>query len=43
MWKGRPHMLDDRGAALTVDGIPGPRTVAALVAAGHPGGVWALG
>jgi hypothetical protein len=43
IWKHRQLMLNDGGAALKVDGIPGPRTVAALVAAGHPTGIWALG
>jgi hypothetical protein len=43
IWKTRQQSLNDAGAALTIDGIPGPRTVAALVAAGRATGIWALG
>src|SRR3984885_7982710 len=42
VWKARQSELNQRGAALTVDGVPGPATVAALRAAGHGDGIWAL-
>ena len=41
-WKARQAELNQGGAGLTVDGVPGPSTVAALRAAGHPDGIWAL-
>ena len=43
VWKARQADLNARGATLTVDGVPGPGTVAALKAAGRPDGIWALG
>jgi hypothetical protein len=43
VWKQRQRELNDAGVALTIDGVPGPKTVAALKAAGHPDGIWALG
>ena len=43
IWKGRQRTLNHHhGASLAVDGIPGPATVAALRAAGHAIGIWAL-
>jgi hypothetical protein len=43
IWKGRQRTLNNHhGASLAVDGIPGPATVAALRAAGHAIGIWAL-
>jgi hypothetical protein len=42
IWQDRQRTLNAAGAALVVDGIPGPRTVAALIAAGHPSGIWVL-
>jgi len=43
VWKGRQRALNDGGATLTIDGVPGPSTIEALRAAGHPDGIWALG
>ena len=43
VWKARQAELNQRGAKLVVDGVPGPATVAALNAAGHRDGIWALG
>ena len=42
-WKARQAELNQGGAGLTADGVPGPATVAALRAAGHADGIWALG
>jgi hypothetical protein len=43
IWKGRQRTLNNHdGADLVIDGIPGPETVAALKAAGHAIGIWAL-
>ena len=42
-WKERQRALNQAGATLTIDGVPGPRTVEALKAAGHASGIWALG
>lgn len=42
VWKQRQQELNDGGATLTVDGVAGPATIKALVAAGHADGVWAL-
>jgi hypothetical protein len=43
IWMGRQRTLNNHdGASLTIDGIPGPDTVAALKAAGHAIGIWAL-
>lgn len=43
VWHARQVELNKRGHSLLVDGIPGPRTTAALKAEGYRGGVWALG
>jgi hypothetical protein len=43
VWKARQTELNQRGAGLTVDGVPGASTVAALRAAGRQDGIWALG
>jgi hypothetical protein len=43
VWKLRQQALNAAGARLIVDGVPGPATVKALKAAGHPDGIWALG
>ncbi|TMQ07526.1 MAG: N-acetylmuramoyl-L-alanine amidase [Deltaproteobacteria bacterium] len=42
-WRQRQDTLNQSGAGLTVDGIPGAKTVEALKAAGRPHGIWALG
>ncbi|HEX2691476.1 MAG TPA: peptidoglycan recognition family protein [Kofleriaceae bacterium] len=42
-WKTRQRTLNDAGASVTIDGIPGPETVKALQAAGRPDGIWAFG
>ena len=42
-WKARQDSLNQSGAALTIDGIPGEATVAALKASGRAHGIWALG
>jgi hypothetical protein len=42
VWKQRQQELNDGGATLTVDGVVGPNTIKALVAAGYADGVWAL-
>ena len=43
VWKARQTELNQSGAGLTVDGVPGTSTVAALRAAGRRDGIWALG
>jgi N-acetylmuramoyl-L-alanine amidase len=43
VWKARQAELNQRGAELAADGVPGPATVAALRAAGRGDGIWALG
>jgi hypothetical protein len=41
VWRGRQEALARKqGAAITVDGVPGPRTVARLAAHGFPHGLW---
>jgi hypothetical protein len=42
-WKSRQEALNRSGASLTVDGVPGPRTIEALTAAGHAHGLWVRG
>lgn len=42
-WRERQAELVRRGHQIAVDGIPGPRTTAALKAEGYRGGVYALG
>jgi hypothetical protein len=42
-WKARQNQLNQSGAGLAIDGIPGEATVAALKAAGRVHGLWALG
>lgn len=43
VWKARQTELNQRGAKLMVDGVPGPGTVAALQTAGRGDGIWTLG
>lgn len=43
VWRERQAWLVARGHAIAVDGIPGPKTTAALKLEGYRGGVWALG
>lgn len=42
-WKARQLSLNAQGAKLLVDGIPGPATRAALLAAGYKNGLWVNG
>jgi len=42
-WKARQLSLNAKGHTLTIDGIPGPATTAALRAEGYIDGIWALG
>lgn len=42
-WKQRQTELVAKGYQLTIDGVPGPKTTAALRSEGYRGGVWALG
>ncbi len=42
-WKARQLSLNAQGAKLVVDGVPGPATRAALLAAGYKQGIWANG
>jgi hypothetical protein len=42
-WRARQTELNQGGAKLVADGVPGPATVAALQAAGRGDGIWALG
>lgn len=42
VWKKRQADLNAGGAGLTIDGVPGPATVTALKAIGHPDGIWAF-
>jgi len=42
VWKQRQTDLNAAGANLVVDGQPGPKTIAALKAAGGATGIWAL-
>ena len=41
-WRARQTELNERGAKLAADGVPGPLTVAALRAAGYSDGIWSL-
>lgn len=43
VWSKRQRWLNGRGESLTVDGIPGAKTTAALKRAGYQHGIWALG
>lgn len=43
VWAKRQEDLVAKGHKLTVDGIPGPATTAALKLEGYRGGIWALG
>lgn len=43
VWQERQRELNKRGHDLVVDGIPGPKTTAALKAEGYRNGIWALG
>ena len=41
VWKQRQEVLNtDLGVGLTVDGVPGQKTVAALIENGRPTGLW---
>ena len=41
-WKDRQRALNHAGSKLTIDGVPGPRTVTALASNGYAHGIWAL-
>jgi hypothetical protein len=41
-WKARQSTLNQAGAGLVPDGVPGPTTRAALKQAGYADGIWAL-
>jgi hypothetical protein len=41
-WKDRQRALNHAGSKLTIDGVPGPRTVTALASNGYTHGIWAL-
>lgn len=43
VWSQRQEDLNAKGYKLSVDGIPGPATTAALKAEGYRSGIWALG
>ena len=44
VWGQRQRNLNEQyGLGLTEDGVPGPKTVAALKQLGYTGGIWALG
>ena len=43
VWANRQRDLIAKGYALVADGVPGPKTTAALRSEGYRGGVWALG
>lgn len=43
IWRERQQYLVRRGHPLTIDGVPGPATVAALKTEGYVDGIWALG
>ena len=39
-WRGRQAALNAQGCSLTVDGVPGPATCAALKSKGYTAGLW---
>lgn len=41
-WKQRQRTLEQTGATLKIDGVPGAGTIEALKGAGHADGIWAL-